>query len=91
MIIATLAHIISITNSFIVHSYPVIGSTGNILKEYFRSYLVYGASFLASMTMLVLLVEIAGIHPVITQCLTIVVVLFVGYFGSSRFTFRQEI
>jgi putative flippase GtrA len=89
-IIATLAYIISITNSFIVYKYLVFRSTGNILKEYFRSYLVYGVSFLVSMTMLVLLVEITGIHPIIAQCLTIVVVVFVSYFGSSKFTFRQE-
>jgi putative flippase GtrA len=37
-----------------------------------------------------LVVDTTGIHPFIAQCLTIVVVVFVSYIGSSKFTFCQK-
>ncbi len=88
-LIAVLTHIVAITNSFLIHRYFVFRSEGPIVKEYFRSYVVYAAAFIASMTMLVLLVEIAGLHPILAQFLTIVVTVAISYFGNSRFTFQQ--
>ncbi len=88
-LIALVTHVISISNAFVVHRYIVFRSTGPILHEYLRSYVVYGVSFLLSFGTLIALVELFDIHPVLAQALTIVTTVIASYVGNSRFTFQR--
>lgn len=76
--------------AFLVYRYLVFKSDGNFLAEYFRTYLVYGVSFLVNLGMLAALVEVAGLHPILAQGLTVFVTVIISYFGHSRFTFRRS-
>ena len=67
LIIATVSQIIAITNSFLIYRYLVFKSTGNIVNEYLRIYVVYGISFALGLVLLALLVELAGLHPILAN------------------------
>lgn len=88
LMIAVIAQVVAITNAFLVYRFLVFKSTGNILHEYVKVYLVYGASFLITLVLLALLVEILALHPVLAQFFVTVVTVVVSYLGHSRFTFR---
>ncbi|MDA0978232.1 MAG: GtrA family protein [Proteobacteria bacterium] len=90
LLIALVSQVIAITNAFLVYRYLVFKSDGNFLAEYFRTYLVYGVSFLVNLGMLAALVEVAGLHPILAQGLTVFVTVIISYFGHSRFTFRRS-
>ncbi len=89
LIIATLAQVIGITNSWLVYRVFVFRSKGNMVREYLKIYIVYGTSFFLGIALLALLVELAGMHPVAAQFLVILVTVVVSYLGNSRFTFRS--
>ena len=59
----------------------------NFWQEYFRTYVVYGASTLANIVMLALLVELIGLHPVLGQLVATVVTAVISFFGHKYFTF----
>ncbi|MCH7741928.1 MAG: GtrA family protein [Proteobacteria bacterium] len=88
--IAILTQIISITNSYIVYRVFVFKSRGRIINEYFRIYIVYGISFILGIALLTLLVEFAGLHPVLAQFFVIIITVIVSYIGNRRFTFNQR-
>ena len=88
--IAIVSQIIGITNSFLTYRYFVFKSTGNIIHEYLRIYVVYGVSFVLGILLLALLVEIAGLHPILANLFVIIITVIVSYFGNSRFTFKQK-
>ena len=87
--IAILTQVIAITNAFLVYRYLIFKSSGNIIHEYLKTYLVYAVSGVLSILLLALLVELAGLHPILGQFLVIVATVIVSYFGHSRFTFKQ--
>ena len=88
--IAIITQIISITNSYIVYRVFVFKSRGRIINEYFRIYIVYGISFILGIVLLTLLVEFAGLHPVLAQFFVIIITVIVSYIGNRRFTFNQR-
>lgn len=88
--IAIITQIISITNSYIVYRVFVFKSRGRIINEYFRIYIVYGISFILGIALLTLLVEFAGLHPVLAQFFVIIITVIVSYIGNRRFTFNQR-
>ena len=87
--IAIIAQVINITNSYAVYRFFVFKSRGRIIEEYFRIYIVYGISFILGIALLTLLVELAGLHPVLAQFFVIITTVIVSYIGNSRFTFNQ--
>ena len=87
--IAIITQIISITNSYIVYRVFVFKSRGRVLGEYLRIYVVYGVSFILGIALLALLVELAGLHPILAQFFVIIITVIVSYIGHSRFTFNQ--
>ena len=89
-LIAILTYFIAITNSFLIHRYLVFRSRGNIVHEYLKSYVVYAASFVVNFVLLVLLVELAGLHPILAQAFTIVATVIVSFIGNSRFVFKTR-
>ena len=87
LLISIVSNILAITNAFVLHRYFVFRSRGNLLAEYFRTYLVYGGSVLLGMALLAGLVELVALHPVLAQGLVVLVTVVVSYVGHSRFTF----
>jgi putative flippase GtrA len=87
--IAVLGNIIAITMAFLTYKLFVFQTKGNWLREYFRSYLVYGGMALVGIGLLWIMVD--GLHIPFWQAqgLVILLTVVISYFGHSRFTFRK--
>lgn len=88
--ISLAANIIAITVSFLIYKYFVFKTSGNGLKEYFRSYLVYGSSALIGTFCLWLLVDIFNIAFWLSQGLVMLIAVLFSYVGHKRFTFSIQ-
>ena len=89
--LSLLNNIVSITFSFLTYKYFVFKTNNNyILKEYFKSYIVYGISFLFSTLMLWYSLEIIFLNIYIAQFLAIIATIVFSYIGHNYFTFRNN-
>lgn len=95
MVANVLANMISISVAYFGYKFFVFKTKGNYLREYLRTYLVYGASCLASLGLLpifVVLVRLAYPNPVlapyIAQAVILPVIVVMSYFGHKKYSFR---
>lgn len=84
------ANILAITNAFICYKLIVFRTHGNILREYFRCYIVYGGMMLAGAATLYMQVEWLGMPPVAANCVSTVVLTFVSYLSHRNFSFKPS-
>lgn len=90
VLIAVIANMISITMSFATYKLFVFRTKGNWLNEYFKSYIVYGAAAVVSITLLWVFVDAMGINIWIGQAVTIGITVVISYFGHTLFTFKRN-
>lgn len=83
-------NILAISNAYLCYKFFVFKTKGNILREYFRCYIVYGTSTLLGMAGLWLLVETCGIYPVMANILLTFVTVAVSYLGHKYFSFGTK-
>jgi len=90
-----LAYMISITVAYFGYKIFVFKTKGNYLREYLRTYLVYGASCLANLALLpvaVMLVRSAysnyAMAPYIAQGIVLPFVVLMSYLGHKKYSFR---
>jgi putative flippase GtrA len=95
MVANLLANIAAITFAFIGYKYFVFRTKGNLLREYLRTYLVYGSSTLFGLALLPALVFALGfvIHrpsvvPYVAQAIGTVLVVTTSFFGHKKYSFR---
>jgi len=95
MIANVLANILAISFSFIGYKYFVFKTKGNLLREYLRTYLVYGSSTLFGLALLPVLVFALGfvIHrpsvvPYVAQGIGTLLVVTASFFGHKKYSFR---
>ena len=82
------ANILAITNSYVCYKLFVFNTKGNILREYFRCYVVYGGMMLAGAALMGALVEWIGLAPVVANCVCIAVTTVVSYLAHRNFSFK---
>jgi putative flippase GtrA len=89
------ASVFAITVAFFGYKLFVFRTKGNYLREYLRTYVVYGASSLASLGLLPLLVALVGsmvrnqeVVPYVAQAITLPLVVLGSFFGHKKFSFR---
>jgi len=87
--------VFAITVAFFGYKFFVFKTKGNYLREYVRTYVVYGSSTLLGLALLPLLVAVVGraiedrrLVPYIAQAFTIPLVVVTSYFGHKKFSFR---
>lgn len=90
LVILSLSYIISITNAYIGYKLFVFRTKGNILKEYFRFYVVYGVSFFINLAILPLLVEILAINIYVAQAMVTIITIIGSYVLHKNFSFRGK-
>jgi len=90
LILVVPANILAITNAFICYKLFVFKTKGNILREYFRCYIVYGGTMLAAVAALWVLVEWLGMSPVAANCACTAVTTMVSYLAHRNFSFRTQ-
>ncbi len=89
LIIGTIANVLSISMSFLTYKLFVFKTKGSWLREYVRTYIVYGGASLLGILLLWLLVDGAGLKIWLAQAGVIVVTVVVSFTGHSRFTFHR--
>jgi len=90
LVILSLSYIISITNTYIGYKLFVFRTKGNILREYFRFYLVYGVSFLVNLTSLPFLLEILHLNMYVAQALITIITVIGSYVLHKNFSFKGK-
>jgi len=91
VMVGVLANLLAITMAFMTYKLFVFRTKGNWLAEYFRAYLVYGATAILGIGLLWILVDGAGFPFWLAQGLVIVITVIVSFVSHSRFTFRNRI
>ncbi|NOX26536.1 MAG: GtrA family protein [Deltaproteobacteria bacterium] len=89
LLIGTIANIISISMSFITYKLFVFRTKGQWLREYIRTYIVYGGASLVGILLLWLLVDGYGLKIWLAQGGVIFFTVIISYTGHSRFTFHR--
>ncbi len=95
MVANALAYLISITVAYFGYKIFVFKTKGNYLREYLRTYLVYGASCVANLALLPLAVMFVRsvysnyvLAPYVAQAIVLPVVVLMSYFGHKKYSFR---
>lgn len=86
--IGIISNVISITFSYSTYKLFVFKTKGNALAEYFKSYVVYGITFLISISLLWILIEGYELNIWVVQAVIIAITVVVSYSLHDRFTFR---
>lgn len=89
VVIAVLAHVVAISQSFLTHKFLVFRSTGRWPAEFLRFNLTHLGTFLAGLAGLVLLVDGFNLHPLVAQAIVLAATVVVGYLAHARFSFRR--
>jgi putative flippase GtrA len=90
LVILSLSYIISITNTYIGYKLFVFKTKGNILREYFRFYLVYGVSFVVNLASLPFLLEILHFNMYVAQALITIITVIGSYVLHKNFSFKGK-
>lgn len=90
LFILSLSYIISITNAYVGYKIFVFRTKGNIFKEYFRFYIVYGVSFLFNLATLPFLIEILHFNMYAAQAVVTIVTILGSYVLHKNFSFKGK-
>jgi putative flippase GtrA len=90
LFILSLSYIISITNAYIGYKLFVFKTRGNILREYFRFYLVYGVSFIFNLATLSLFVETLNFNMYVAQAIVTLITILGSYMLHKNFSFKHK-
>ena len=88
LIIATIAHALSVTVAFIGHRRIVFRSTAPWLEEFIRYNLSLATVFLLGLLGLYMLVDGAGLHPSLAQAIILMLSVGISYIAHRHFSFR---
>lgn len=86
--VGVMANIFAITMAFMTYKLFVFRTKGNWLGEYFRAYLVYGATGVMSIGLLWLLVGGLELPFWLGQGMAIILTVVASYIFHARFTFK---
>lgn len=81
-------NILAITNAFICHKLFVFRTRGNLLREYFRFYVVYGGTALLGFALMFVLVDGFGFGPVTAQVLCVPIAVSLSYISHRNYSFK---
>ena len=89
--LSLLNNIFSITFSFLTYKYFVFKTKNEFfLKEYLKSYIVYGLAFIIGTFFLWLTLEILKLDIFVAQFITISLTVIFSYIGNNYFTFKEK-
>lgn len=88
-VILVLSYIICITNAFLSYKFIVFKTKGNLLREYLRFYVVYGASFIVNIALMLIIVEFLKVRPIPAQSVILFFMTLVSYLGHKHYSFGK--
>jgi putative flippase GtrA len=84
------AHVASVLCAFVLYRRFVFRVRGHLWMDLARFESIYLVSLGINALLLPLLVELAGLQPIVAQALIVFVTTIVSYVGHSRFSFRRK-
>ncbi len=84
------AHVASVLCAFVLYRRFVFRVRGHVWIDLARFESIYLVSLGINALLLPLLVELAGLQPIVAQALIVFVTTIVSYVGHSRFSFRRK-
>ncbi len=84
------AHVASVLCAFVLYRRFVFRVRGHVWLDLARFESIYLVSLGINAVLLPLLVELAGLVPIVAQALIVFVTTLVSYVGHSRFSFRRK-
>jgi putative flippase GtrA len=88
-IILTLSYIISVTNAYIAYKLIVFKTKGNVIREYFRFYVVYSGAYFVNLLLFPLFINKIGVNPYFAQAVITVFTIMGSYVLHKRFSFKK--
>jgi len=88
MVIAVVGNVMAITMAYATHKLFVFRTKGNVLREYFRFYGVYGVTAVLGLVALPFCVEVLGMSPYVAPLLFLWVTVAVSYLAHKHFSFK---
>ncbi|MDD2828643.1 MAG: GtrA family protein [Sulfuricurvum sp.] len=88
LVILAISYILSITNAYVGYKFFVFKTKGNIVREYFRFYVVYGTAFLVNLIVLPFLVEVGGLNMYVAQAFVTFLTIIGSYIMHKNFSFK---
>ena len=88
--IVVIARIVTISFSYFTYKVYIFKTKGHWLREYFRCYLSYGFISIISMTILLVLVDYAGVPFWLAQLFTISLGVFFSFIAHNYYTFSHK-
>ena len=86
-----IGQVIAVINAFIFHKYYTFRSRTkgkDLIKEFFRFTTTYIFTFILSLILLPILVEVFDIPPKIAGAVLILILTVISYLGHSKFSFK---
>ena len=93
MTAAVLSNVLAISNAYFFHKYITFKSDVrgvSSIYEYFRFSTTYLVTFVFSMILLPILVELFHLAPQLAAALILVICTLISYLGHSRFSFKKH-
>lgn len=87
--LSTIAHFIAVTNSYVMQRFVVFRSTGTWPLEFLRFNLSHLATLGLGLVALHVLVEYAGLSPLLAQGIVLLMIVIASYMLHSLFSFRS--
>ena len=84
------SYAIGIAIAFVLYRRFVFVVTGNVLRDFVRFVMVYVVVIITNLLLLPVLVEGAGLPPLVAQAVILVVSTLMSFFGHKGFSFRRE-
>ena len=88
LLIAIFVNFVAISQSFFIYKKFVFCSEGNWLKEWLKSFVVYGFSGLISSILIWLMLDMFYLDIIYAQAYVIFIIVIFSYFGHKYYTFK---
>jgi putative flippase GtrA len=88
--ILTLSYVLSISNAYAGYKIFVFRTKGNILREYFRFYFIYGGAFVVNLLLLPVLMNVLLLSAYVSQAAITMFTVVGSYVFHKKFTFKVQ-
>jgi|688.fasta_scaffold623605_2 putative flippase GtrA len=88
IIISLMISFLTITMSFLTYKIFVFKTSNFWVKEYLRSFLVYGAASIFNVLLIWILVDFIKVHFWLAQGIVTPIMIIFSYLGHKKFTFN---
>ena len=88
--ILVIVRIVTISFSYFTYKVFIFKTKGHWLSEYFRCYVSYGLASIITITILLVLVDYAGVPFWLAQLFTIIISIVFSFIAHSYYTFSHQ-